>query len=183
MITVSLRYQIGPTEYLAKERLLNGDTWEQATRTVWRDALLFLGLCLVGLLAGFLAENLFLMLIFLCALIARVTIALEFKKQFLAGMVALAEKKVRRRDVALRVDAEGVHEEVEEVRSFAPWSAVKSYAKADGVLMLELAGELWALIPSVAFLGAGAPSESEFMEMLQSKGVPSRESQTDHAGH
>lgn len=175
MNNVSLRYQVGPTEHLAKDRLLNGDTWNQASRTVWRDALLFIVMCLVGLIAGYLAASLFIMLIFLCALIARVTVALEFKKHFLAGMVAHAEKKIRRRDVQLKVDAEGIHEEVEEVRSFAPWSAVKSYIMAEGVLMIELGGGLWALIPQVAFLGSGAPSEDEFLAILRAKSIPLRQ--------
>jgi len=62
--------------------------------------------------------------------------------------VAVAADHVdHRRGVEHRVQlgAEGIHEEVKDVRSFAPWSAVKSYASADGVLMLELGGELVSL--------------------------------------
>ena len=172
--TFSLRYQIGPNEYLAKERLLNGDTLAQASRSVWRDTLLFAATCFLGLVASLKAESVLLGLAFGTVLLARLTVAWEFKSNFNASMNALVDRKVRRRDVSLTVDAEGVHEEVEGVRSFAPWSAVKAVTKMEDVVFLELAGQMWAVIPTVAFLGAGAPSETEFIEMLQSKGVPWR---------
>jgi len=39
--------------------------------------------------------------------------------------------------------------------------------------MIQLAGELWVVIPDVAFLGAGATSKAEFIALLQSRGIVS----------
>ena len=87
----------------------------------------------------------------------------------------LAERSIRRRDVRLIIDDAGLHEEVEGIRSFAPWQAVKSYARVNDVLLVELAADLWALIPAVAFLGEGAASEGDVIAVLNARGVHERE--------
>lgn len=174
MNPVALRYQVGPAEHLAKERLLNAREWKDATRNVWKDALPWAGMCILGIVAGYLAQSLLLMIVFGCVLFARLSVAWEVVKRFEANLSALAQKKIRRHEVLLRVDREGLHEEAEGVRSFAPWPAVQSYAKVADVLLPELRGGLWALIPAVAFLGSGAPSEEEFVELLRARGVPPR---------
>jgi hypothetical protein len=171
---VSLRYQIGPAEYLAKEKLLLGHTLRDAYRNVWTETLLFVAMCALGFVAAVQANSTLLMLVLGTALLAKLTVPWGYKQKFHAAAAALAQKKVRRRDVVLRVDAEGVHEEVEGVRSFAPWDAIKSYAKTDHVLMLELSGDFWALVPDVAF-AAGAISEDQFIGMLRSRGVAERQ--------
>jgi hypothetical protein len=172
---ISLRYQVGPAESLARDRLLHGDMWKKALDAVWRDVLLFGAACLLGLFAAFLAQSNLLMLLFATALLARMTVLIDLKKNFQANLAALAERSIRRRDVSLMIDAEGLHEQVEGVTSFAPWSSVKSYAIADDVLFIELGGALWSIIPFVAFLGAGAPSQAEFLQLLQTQGIAARQ--------
>lgn len=174
MSPIALRYQFGPAEFLARERLLNGDPWQQARWSVWKDTLLFAVLCLFGLVAALEAESFLIGLVFGTALLARLTVPWEQRSKFKLGMSAFAEKKIRRRDVSLTFDEQGLAEEVEGVRSVAPWHTVKSFQKFEHVFLLELCGEMWAVIPEVAFLGAGAPSEAEFMSLLQARGVPEK---------
>jgi len=173
MTPVALRYQLGPDEYLAQQQALIGDTSRQAQRAKWKDTLMFSGACAVGFLAAFQANNRLLMLLLGTAGLARLLTPWDHKIKIKAQIAAHAEKKVRRRDVSLRIDDEGLHEEVEGVRSFAPWPAVKSFRELGHILLVQLAGELWVVIPDVAFLGAGAPSKSEFIALLQSRGIAS----------
>ncbi|KRB83813.1 YcxB family protein [Duganella sp. Root198D2] len=171
MTPIALRYQLGPDEYLAQQQSVIGDTSRRALRTVWKDTLLFVGACTFGFLAAFQANNRILMVLLGTAGLARVLTPWDHKIKLQAQIAAHAEKSVRRRDISLRIDDEGLHEEVEGVRSFAPWPTVKSFRKLGHILLIRLAGELWVVIPEVAFLGAGAPSQTEFIALLQSHGV------------
>lgn len=166
-----LRYQLGPAESLAQQQTLAGDALRRAQRKVWKDTLLFVAACAFGLVAAFQANNRLLMLLFGVALLARLTVPWEHKAKFKAGLIALAEKKVRHRDVTLLIDDEGLHEEVEGVRCFAPWHTVKSFRKQEHIFLVELAGGFSLVIPEVAFLGSGAPSAAEFIATLESKGA------------
>ena len=174
MRPIALRYQLGPSEFLAKERLLSSDPWRHARWSVWKETLLVLALCVGGLISSFLAKIPELMLLFGVTFVARLTVPWEQRTNLKTGLIAYAAKRIRYRDVSLKVDEEGLREEVEGITSLAPWRTVKSFALVEHVLILELAGELWALIPKVAFLGEGAPSESEFVALLRQKGVPER---------
>jgi hypothetical protein len=170
-----LRYQVGPSEFLARDQLIAPHAYRDAYRAVWRETLKFMAACAVGLVAAFKADSALLMLVLGTALLARLTEPWGVKVGFKSALAALAEKMIRRRDVRLTIDDAGLHEEVEGIRSFAPWPAVKSYARVNDVLLVELAADLWALIPAVAFLGEGAASEGEVIAVLNARGVHERE--------
>ena len=169
-----LRYQLGPSEFLAREQLLHPHAYRDQYRAVWRQTLMFMAACALGFIAAFQAGSVLLMLVLGTALLARLTVPWAFKDGFKLAQLALLEKHVRRRDVRLALDDRGLHEEVEGIRSFAPWQSVKSYARVNDVLLIELAADLWALIPDVAFLGEGAPSEANVIAMLHAHGVHER---------
>ena len=171
MNPVALRFELGPDEYLAQQKAQFDISARQAQSAVWKDTLLFVAACAFGLLAALKADSQLLMLLFGTAGLARLFTPWEHKAKFQAGLMAHANKRIRRRDVALHIDDDGLHEEIEGVRSFAPWPAIKSFRKVGHVLLIELAGEFKAVIPLVAFLGAGAPTEAEFIALLRSRGV------------
>ena len=174
MNPVVLRYQLGPSEFLVKGALINGDSWRQGQLDVWKNTLFIVVLCVLGLFAAHLADNHVLLIIFGASLLARLTVPFEYKNNFKARLVRLAEKRIRRRNVSLTISDEGLLEEIEGISSIAPWHTVKSLSKSDHVLLLELSGDVWLLIPEVAFLGAEALTEAEFMTILKTKGISER---------
>jgi hypothetical protein len=73
--------------------------------------------------------------------------------------------------IRLRLDEQGLHETVEgAVESFAPWSAVRSFAVFDGHLFIELAGDLWANVPR-AKVAEGDAAFDEVVQRLRAQGV------------
>ena len=76
--------------------------------------------------------------------------------------------------IHLRIDEEGLHETVEgQVESFAPWSAFRCFAVADGHLVIELAGDLWANIPRRS-VAQGDAAFDELVGILRSRQIPER---------
>jgi len=76
-----------------------------------------------------------------------------------------------RKHVCLRLDERGLHETVEgAVESFAPWSAIRSFAVVDDHLLVELAGDLWANVPRATVVEGDAAFE-EIVQILRARGV------------
>ena len=90
-----------------------------------------------------------------------------------------------RKHICLRLDEQGLHETVEgAVESFAPWSAVLSFAVFDGHLFVELAGDLWANVPRATVVEGDAAFE-EIVQTLRARGVaeqPSNQAMQRTAG-
>ena len=81
-----------------------------------------------------------------------------------------------RKHICLRLDERGLHEPVEgAVESFAPWSAVRSFAVFDGHLLIELAGDLWANVPRATVVEGDAAFE-EVVQTLRARGVAEQRS-------
>lgn len=71
----------------------------------------------------------------------------------------------------LEINEDGLHEEVEGVRSFAPWPCVLGYAHSNDVLLVRLKAGLWALVPRYGLLPGSADTEM-LVDELKRKGIP-----------
>lgn len=91
----------------------------------------------------------------------------DYESALAATFASRAEKRVE-----LTVDGEGIREQAEDIQSFAPWRAVKSFHLADAGFVLKLGVDLWTIIPRQAFDDAGDRSVDGFRSLLVSKGVP-----------
>src|SRR5438445_4174823 len=75
------------------------------------------------------------------------------------------------KQIRLRLDDQGLHETVEgAVESFAPWSAVQSFALVGEYLLIELAGDLWANVPRTT-IAQGDSAFEEVVALLRSRGI------------
>jgi hypothetical protein len=110
------------------------------------------------------ARSLVLSVVFVAILIAIAWEAAGYRRRYEAT-VAEAAARVPTRDVSLRIDDVGFHESVAGVESFAPWSAVASYALSADSVSVELASGAWCLIPRAAF-GASTDSSLESLVLL-----------------
>lgn len=168
-------YTIGPEEYLKQQRLLSPSVPAEvlvANRRATINSLLVLGLAmyaawearLIALLAGFLFWT-----AFLVAYAA--TYSRRYWRQLGVSMNALPAKRVR-----LEVRDDGLHETAEGVQSFAPWSAIIGYSLFGGVLFVELAGRLWAMILERT-LSTSSPQLAHLVKNLQEHGVNERDAE------
>jgi hypothetical protein len=122
--------------------------------------------------------------VYVSLFVGQIFIACVFVSMFLLyAVVALPYSRVwqrwarrvsrgtARKHICLRLDEQGLHETVEgAVESFAPWSAVRSFAVFDGHLFVELAGDLWANVPRATVVEGDAAFE-EIVRILRAHGV------------
>lgn len=171
-----LRYWLGPADYLMQAELLHAKAFRDVYANVKRELVEYLVVCVLGVVASYLAQNIFLVIAFIVLGMYKLTWSHLFRRKFQEELVANAQKNPPR-EIELVVDVEGLHETAQGIKSFAPWSAVKSHVKFKETFFLELAGGLWAIIPAAALGGTSSRQEQQLVEALQRNGVPARGAQ------
>jgi hypothetical protein len=81
-----------------------------------------------------------------------------------------AIKEFPTRHVRLVADERGLRETIDEIESFAPWTAVRTFTVFQDVLFIELKGRLWAMIPRYG-LERSSASVEQLIALLRAKGV------------
>ncbi len=87
---------------------------------------------------------------------ATLTYTRRYKKELEKSIQHLPARHVR-----LEVHDDGIHETMADVKSFAPWTAIKSFVWFQETLFIELADGRWAIIP-----GRSLPSLSTSIERI-----------------
>jgi len=70
----------------------------------------------------------------------------------------------------LEISDRGLHETVEGIQSYVPWQSVLRFAIHRGVLLIELNGGLWAMVPSDSLFPSSGTLEQAVQE-LRKRGV------------
>ena len=100
------------------------------------------------------AEMLLASCIFVVGLIYSISQSVPYRRS-LHQLVVQSVADQRENEIHLEVDENGLVETIGEVRSFAPWEAVRGYRHVDGRLFVELASGSWAIIPERELRGEG----------------------------
>jgi hypothetical protein len=166
-----LEYSIGPTDYVAQQRTADPAGFTRFRNQYWRGVVLSLAVNGAGLWASMEANIAALVFGFLCMLIAGVVQIFRHQHYYDKALSAALAVHRPSKQVNLRVDDRGVFEAIEGVEHFAPWEAVKSYAMTDRVILLELGGGFWSIIPRSAFGKLSDAASEEFLEGLRSKSI------------
>lgn len=171
-MALTLEYSNDSQAYLAQQKTLAPEQWALAKSAYYRLLAFQCVVLLLAVFAAFKAELIALVGFFIACLVAHIVISVPFSKPRRAAMRSAAglreEKQVR-----LVVDEAGLHETVEGIESFAPWSSVLSFGIHDEVLLVQLKGGLWALIPNYALKQPSASVE-ELVAELKRRGVRER---------
>ena len=141
---ICLSYAIGHKEQLAHYELVNGVDPHPAPS--YRDEGSTVVASTLGLLLAFKAANVSFLVVLTCLAVSAIVRAVmkyqKHKRVTAAISVALPPEQVR-----LEVDDSGIRESTNGVESFAPWSAVKDYARLKGTFVITLASGTAAVIP------------------------------------
>ncbi|OOG39832.1 YcxB family protein [Polaromonas sp. A23] len=170
---INLRYWIGPAEYLARDELLHPEAFRTARAGFRREAVEYLIVCLFALLASWQTRETLFVLIALGFFGYKIAWFVIVQREFQKALAAAAKKQAPR-EIELIIDDQGLHETVEGVKSFAPWSAVKSQVRFKDTYFLALAGGLTAVVPCSALTQSGAGGEEALIAVLQMRAVPLR---------
>jgi hypothetical protein len=129
-------------------------------------------LCTIALYLSVVTEQPLYTLIFLVFLVSqsvKIIPTLQFKKYAITNYA----KDLKEKDIALHLDDEGLTEITNGIVSKAPWSSVISYVLFKGNLFVELAGGLWAIVPSDTLTNS-SNTVDDAVEYLESKNVSKR---------
>jgi hypothetical protein len=165
-----LKYKLGVEEQLAHEEFKNGRTLGKPN--YFKPIAPPILLCGLGALVSYKAQSFHVLAVFsfvaFIYFFGAVQKSLGWKRQF-----SLAMEGAEKTDVQLLIDDKGLRETVDEqVISFAPWSAVKSYARLEKVWLFNLVGGYTAVVASNAIAEAGQDSEQALKAVLKEHSIP-----------
>ena len=127
----------------------------------------------LGVWVSFSADLIFVAMIFVAMYLIYFARAVPYSKVLKAALEQSVPARSPKR-IRLRIDDEGLHETVEEqVESFAPWPAIRSFSVIDDHLLIELTGDLWANVPR-ASVEQSAAAFDEIVGLLRSRGIAER---------
>jgi hypothetical protein len=169
MSALILEYEVGPLEHAALRAFLelkNSSTlsWPDYRTYVWGIVVLLLAMFtaykaeLPALLAGFAA-------ILLWNVYSMLTLARRYKKTLEKNLSKIPTRRVR-----LEISEDGIREFTSDVECFAPWRAVKGFAKYQETLFIELADGKSALVPSKS-LSDESSSIEDVIAVLKKIGI------------
>ena len=145
-VALVLEYRNTRAEARAHYELISGDAFRVSRLAHYQSLALWIGVLLLGSYAAYKADMIFLM----CALLAVGGITLVRSLRYSRMYWTAVEQSLAARpdlEIKLEVHEDGLHETVEGIRSFVPWSSVKRFTLYRDTLFIELAAGLWAIIP------------------------------------
>ncbi len=166
-----LKYVLGVEEQLAHEEFKSGKNLSSRPN-YFRQIAPMLALSGLGLVASFKAQSVFLLIAFLSVAFSLVVRALAMSHGWNRKLKA-AIKEAPKIQVELVIDDTGLHEIVEaQLRSFSPWSAVKSYIQYKQVWVFNLVGGYTALVAASAIAEAGPSAVADLKSALKARSIP-----------
>ena len=167
---LQLDYKLGVAERLAHEDFRSGSSLQRPA--YFRQAIPSYVLCGLGLVASYNGQSVTLLAIFLLA--AGVLTVDAWKKglRWKSNLSAAVDKEPAN-SVQLVIDDRGIQETVEQqVVSFAPWSAVRSYVQLERIWAFNLAGGYTAIVSASAISEAGPAAEADLKTELVARSIP-----------
>ncbi|TFY96712.1 YcxB family protein [Ramlibacter humi] len=168
---LQLQYELGPATYLAHRRHMERGVPRAFLKGYLSWCALVAGVSFLGVVTAAIAQSLLLGMAFAGVLVGIAFHAASYKKHYEAA-VSADVARIPARTVSLRIDDSGLHEVVSEVESFAPWSAVKSYALTSDTVLISLASGHWSLIPLSAFERQGEDAAASVVAVFDGRSIP-----------
>lgn len=162
-------YELGFEEREAHQAYLHGPLRKP---NFFRPILTPLLLCALGAMAAYKADNIGLLVLFIFVAAVHTVDAIRKSFSWKKVIQAFIETDIPH-DIKLLINDKGIQETIEDqVVSFAPWSAVGSYAQLDKVWVFNLVGGYSALVPAGAITEVSPTAENELKALLQRHGIP-----------
>lgn len=149
-------------DYLTQHGLCNPDAYHIARRMHYRFLILPLWAMLLGVVAALLANNALFAYFIIAAvgfpLCASIPFAARYRWALERSLGSNAPTEIR-----LEVAEDGMHETVEGIQSFAPWSSVRRFEVFHETIFVALAANRWAIIPRRSL----SPSSDRFGDLIR----------------
>ena len=164
-----LEYRNSRADFLAQYELASGAAYRSARSTHYQSVAFWAGILLLAAYISLRADQIFFMCLLLAAGGWSLIRSLPYSRAYWAAM----ERSLSQRpetQIRLEVRDDGLHETVEGIESFAPWTSVKSFTLYRDRLFIELAASLWAIVPR----GSVSPTPTamdDLIRVLRDRGV------------
>lgn len=168
-MSLVLEYRNMRADFLALHELLLWDAYRSARAAHYWSIGFWSCVLLLGGYAAFRADQLFLM----CLMIAIGGWTLVRSFPYSRAYWTAVEQSLSGRpetQITLEVQEDGLHETLDGIESFVPWSAVKSFTVYRDTLFIELAASLWAIIPRSS-VSLGSTAVDDLIRILREKGI------------
>lgn len=168
----TIEYTPSKEVHSAHLRLVGGDVVARLRQYDRQTAGMFLFLSVSGFIAAIMG-----MMPVLAAIILAGSVAIgrqlwrEYKSQW--QRIETALQRGAGEIIRLEITDRGFTEHDRGIETFCPWSAMKNYVTCDGVLFVELANGLWAIVPA-ATLKPETVTLQQIEAVLVRHGVDSR---------
>lgn len=168
-MTLVLEYSNTKADLLAQYELISGDDYRSARTAHYKSVSSWVGVLLLGIYAAFEAELVFLM----CFLVAvggwTLIRSLPFSRMY---WTAVEQALSARPETLIRLEVreDGLHETLEGIESYVPWTSVKSFTLFRDTIFIELAAGLWAIVPRGS-VSLGSATVDDLIRVLRDKGI------------
>jgi len=164
-----LEYTNTREDFLAQAELIHRDSYRSARSAHYQSVVFWSGMLALAAYASVLADNIFLVCVFLVALGWHLYQSIPYARLYRRAL----ENSLRSRSepqIRLEVKDDGLYETVDGIEGFAPWSSVKSYVLFRDILFIALSANLWAIIPQRSISSTSA-SLDDLIRILRDRGV------------
>jgi len=170
---LELEYENDSSHYIAMQHFLNPDIPIIARCAINQSFALWTIALLCGAYMAYVAQSIAFMAAFLLFLCSRVYEWTTYPSKYWAAIEKTCQSLPVKR-IRLQIAADGLHETVSGIESFAPWTSVKSFAVFRDILFVELAVGLWSIIPKGALSSTSATFD-QVEKALADNGVARRD--------
>lgn len=172
---LELEYRNTGLDSLAHLEVVFGDAYRTARSAHYLSVCLWFSVLIFGGYAAFRAELYFVLCLLVTICGWTLIGSMPFSRTYWAAVEVEPSSQSETR-IRLWVKEDGLHESMDGVESFAPWSSVKSFTEFRETLFIEFGANLWAIIPRNKVSG-GPKAVDDLMAILRERGIaesPSR---------
>ncbi len=164
-----LDYRNTKADFLAHYELISADAYRSARSAHYQYIAFWSGTLLIAGYLAFRANHLFLMWLLIVlggwTLVRSIPYSRIYRAAVEQSLSARPETQIR-----LEVQEDGLHETLDGIQSFVPWSAVKAFTVFRDTLFIELAASLWAIVPRNS-VSPGPTAVDDLIRILRDRGV------------
>jgi HAMP domain-containing protein len=167
---VTITYTSSRADQIAQAEMLLRDRSPETVFNHYTWVLYWAAMAALGVYVSVFFGQLFIAAVFVAMFLFYAVMVLPYSRVRKRAMRRLA-RGVPSKQIRLQIDEQGLHETVDGVvESFAPWNGVRNFTVSDDHLLVELAGDLWAIVPR-ANVNEGGTAFEELVQMLRSHGI------------
>ena len=172
-MSLILNYIHDSRVYLTQQEYEHAAAWVVWKRNYQRDLIQAAIVLAAASYAAYEARIITLLVIFLILVFLSLFRLVRSPRTYVYTLNSMVKKRPTK-NVQLVVEDDGLHETVEGIKSYVPWSSIINFGIFKDVLFIKLNANLWAMIPRYGLDDTSATLD-QLIEVLRKKGISERE--------